>query len=101
MSKLHKITLGFAVQVFDTDTNSFISQEFVASDDTTYETPEGEAILGCHCPDEFREHLDIEVIQPNDNSQAKLNEIRSAIEAYAGDSLNLLVDITHNLDTNC
>lgn len=41
--KIKKITTGFVVQVFDTDTNKWESQEFVAGD-SEYETEEGEAL---------------------------------------------------------
>ena len=34
---LNKITLGFVVQQFDTETSKFTNQEFMASDDITWE----------------------------------------------------------------
>ena len=39
--KLKKITHGFVVQTFDTEKGEWVSQEFVAGDDTEYETEIG------------------------------------------------------------
>ena len=41
---INKITVGFVVQAFDTDKQEFIHQEFVAGDDVTYETSDGDGI---------------------------------------------------------
>lgn len=67
---LKKITHGFVVQVFDVDKRRWTSQEFVAGDETEYETDDG-AILDC---DEFAEraandqepYLPFEMVQPAD-----------------------------------
>ena len=37
---LNKVTVGFVIQKFDTETNKFISQEFIASDEVTWEDPD-------------------------------------------------------------
>ena len=41
---INKITVGFVVQVFDTEKKQFISQNFTASDQVDYETQEGDAL---------------------------------------------------------
>ncbi len=39
-----KVTVGFVVQVFDTKTKRFISQEFVAGDQCDYEDENGKPV---------------------------------------------------------
>lgn len=39
--KIHKVTVGYVVQVFDTEKGKFVSQQFVASKDSTYEDAAG------------------------------------------------------------
>jgi len=39
-----KITVGFVIQEYDTEEESWISQEFVASDECDYEDEEGNPI---------------------------------------------------------
>ena len=34
---LHKITVGFVIQNFDTEKNEFVEQEFIAGDEVTWE----------------------------------------------------------------
>ena len=34
---IDKITIGFVIQTFDTDTRQYTSQEFIAGDDVQYE----------------------------------------------------------------
>jgi len=41
--KIKKITTGYVVQVFDPD-GKFLSQEFVASDSSDYETEDGDNV---------------------------------------------------------
>jgi len=41
---IKKITHGFVVQVFDTNTSKFVSQEFVAGDDCAYEDKAGNPV---------------------------------------------------------
>jgi hypothetical protein len=41
---LNKITIGYVIQSYDTDKRKFVSQEFIASDDTAYETADGDEI---------------------------------------------------------
>lgn len=37
--KFNKVTVGFVVQTFDTELNRYVSQQFIASDDVSYEHP--------------------------------------------------------------
>ena len=41
---LNKITTGFVIQRFDTETKQFVDQEFVASDDVSFENEYGEPV---------------------------------------------------------
>lgn len=40
---IRKVTTGSVVQVFDTDRQAFVSQEFISGDQVTYET-EGDEV---------------------------------------------------------
>ncbi len=42
--QVKKITVGFVVQVFDTDSNRFVNQDFIAGDEVDYEDEQGEAV---------------------------------------------------------
>lgn len=44
MPHLTKTTNGFVQQVFDTETKRFISQEFIAGDETDYEDEHGDVV---------------------------------------------------------
>ncbi len=39
---INKITTGFVIQVFDTDTKKYVSQNFVAGDQVDYESTDGQ-----------------------------------------------------------
>lgn len=60
---VNKITIGFVIQQFDTETNTFVSQEFIAGDEVTYENQMGEAV------DSFLEYLPFEMVQPTEEEQ--------------------------------
>ena len=53
-----KITNGFVIQTFDDEKNQFVSQSFIASDESDYEDEFGETI------EEFDEYLPFEMVQP-------------------------------------
>jgi hypothetical protein len=53
-----KITTGFVVQKFETETRSFVSQEFVAGDQVDFENQDGEAAAP------FDEYLSFDMKQP-------------------------------------
>ena len=58
---IKKITSGFVIQDFDTDTGKFVRQEFVASDDCQYEDEKGNEIEG----DPLKEiHFPFDMVQP-------------------------------------
>lgn len=38
---INKITTGFVIQSYDTDTGRFVGQNFVAGDQVEYELPDG------------------------------------------------------------
>ena len=65
---LKKITHGFVIQVFDVEQRRWTSQEFVAGDETEYETEDG-AILNCEefaerTADKREPYLPFEMVQP-------------------------------------
>jgi len=39
---INKITTGYVVQSFDTETRKFLGQDFIASNEVNYETENGE-----------------------------------------------------------
>jgi len=39
-----KVTIGYVIQVFDTDLGRFISQDFIAGDGCDYENEDGEPL---------------------------------------------------------
>ena len=51
--KINKITTGFVIQVFDTETGKYISQEFFAGGDVDYEDKESQEILSENQLDEL------------------------------------------------
>lgn len=55
-----KITVGFVIQDYDTETKKFVSQEFIAGDQVDWEDEDGNAI-----PEEDA-YLSFEMIQPED-----------------------------------
>lgn len=61
---IHKIITGFVVQKFDTETGKFIDQEFISSDDTTWEDTNGDEV---ERPDNATE-LNMDMVQPKQES---------------------------------
>lgn len=55
---INKVTIGFVVQSFDTDTQSWVSQEFVAGDEVSYEDELGGPA------DEVGPYLPFDMVQP-------------------------------------
>jgi hypothetical protein len=56
---VNKITTGFVIQKFDTETWQFIDQEFIAGDQVDVENEDGEPV------EPFDEYLPFEMKQPN------------------------------------
>jgi len=62
-----KITLGYVVQVFNTDTGHFVSQNFVAGDTTEYEDEKGNPVNSEKLNVEGTEaYLPFDMVQPVD-----------------------------------
>jgi hypothetical protein len=69
--KINKITVGFVVQTFDTETRTFTNQEFVAADEVSWENgysepldyvKDAELIYGKGGVDE--PYLNFDMVQP-------------------------------------
>lgn len=91
---VNKITVGFVTQVFDTETNQFVSQDFTAGDEVDYEDQDGECVDG----DEVG-YLPFEMNQPND-SDAVAEKIYQGLHKQAfvdwhGDDGNFGDHIAH------
>jgi hypothetical protein len=56
---INKITVGWVTQVYDTDKNKFISQEFFAGDQVDYENIEGVVVTDKEI------YLEFEMVQPD------------------------------------
>jgi len=70
-----KTTVGWVTQPFDTDTKKFIGQEFVASDDVTWETESGHSVNPPTIDGETEPYLNFEMVQPNPNQENYLGNI--------------------------
>ena len=57
---VNKITTGFVIQKFDTETRQFVSQEFIAGDQVDDEDEYGEPV------ESFDEYLPFEMKQPSE-----------------------------------
>jgi hypothetical protein len=57
---INKITNGFVIQEFDTETNKFIHLEFCASDECAIENKHGEAVDIA-----IDEYLSFDMVQPS------------------------------------
>jgi len=65
---IHKITTGYVVQCFDTKTKKFVSQEFVAGDDCSYENACGEVVEPELLEVDGQEvYLPYDMLQPQDS----------------------------------
>lgn len=58
--QLQKITIGYVVQVYDTELGRYVSQEFVAGDQVMVEDMEGNPVDG----DEIPDYLPFDMLQP-------------------------------------
>ena len=57
---IKKITTGFVIQTFDTDTNKFVEQEFIAGDEVTHEDEVGNEVS----EDLVDPYLPFDMVQP-------------------------------------
>jgi len=62
--KIKKITYGFVVQTFDPNTNTWVSQEFIAGDQVQYEDEFGEAIFDDELGEIEGKTLNFDMVQP-------------------------------------
>jgi hypothetical protein len=71
--KINKISTGFVIQVFDTEKQKFIKQEFISSDEVQYENENGNVIkfeemekfnFGPYAKEE--PYLPFDMVQPKD-----------------------------------
>jgi hypothetical protein len=70
---VNKVTTGFVVQKFDTDTRAFVSQEFVAGDQVDFEYQDGEAV------ESFDNYLPFDMVQPVEDAPT---ERLAAVERF-------------------
>lgn len=66
--KIQKITTGFVIQIFDTETKKYVSQEFIAGSDVDYENMTGESVdpveVGMQDEDGSEPYLPFNMVQP-------------------------------------
>lgn len=60
---IDKVTVGFVVQKYDTETDKFISQDFIAGDEVSYEDEMGEPVEVGDFP-----YLPFDMVQPEGDS---------------------------------
>jgi hypothetical protein len=65
---VNKITTGFVIQKFDSDTKEFVSQEFIAGDQVDVEDEFGEPMSSYikECTDIDNHYLPFEMKQPSE-----------------------------------
>lgn len=97
--KIHKITDGFVVQVFDTALGRFVEQSFTAGD-VAYETPTGQVLndldMAQHNfgPDADPEpYLPFDMVQPTTELSVELRSCREQIQ----EDLMALCDSGYNI----
>lgn len=61
---IKKIVTGFVIQSFDTETNQFVSQEFIAGDENEYEDENGKALYSKDFPEIYSIYLPYKMYQP-------------------------------------
>jgi hypothetical protein len=63
--KINKITTGFVVQTYDTETGRCIDQSFIAGDQVDYEDENGDPVDWREAPDAYQP---LEMVQPKGQS---------------------------------
>lgn len=97
---IHKTTIGFVVQTFDTDNQRYIQQSFIAGDDVQYEQDVGTMNVPIDDPD--IPTMNLEMKQPRElNAEQKLIEIQEVIDGCKFGVEEIPVVIGEILDTNC
>lgn len=61
---INKVITGYVVQSYDTETNEYINQAFIASDEVEYETEDGDSVN----QDEIDKvgYLSFDMVQPKE-----------------------------------
>ena len=98
---LKKITHGFVIQVFDPSKGRWISQEFVAGDETEYEDENGETIDDLDFTEQAgggeEPYLPFDMVQPEAESTAslaeKIREVVSDSGAFVTDHMDELIGL--------
>lgn len=98
---LKKITHGFVIQVFDPSKGQWTSQEFVAGDQTEYETEDGETIGDLDFTEQAgggkEPYLSFDMVQPQAGSTAsvaeKLREVISDSGAFVTEHMDELIGL--------
>lgn len=86
---IQKITTGFVIQKFDTKTNQFVSQEFIAGDQVEHEDENGEFVDN-HDYDIDNHYMQFNMKQPNLNDYGDTSKIKTLRDLK--DHLNQAVD---------
>lgn len=68
---INKITIGFVTQTYDTETGQFVSQNFTAADDVTWEDKDGEAVSSPGSDSKAEPYLNFDMVQPLDTNKEK------------------------------
>lgn len=75
MNIINKITVGFVIQGFDLDTNKFVSQEFKAADDVSWEDHEGNSVKSPGTDEIAEPYLEFDMVQPHAKGEHIFNDI--------------------------
>lgn len=92
-----KITTGFVIQTFDTETGKYVSQSFVAGDQTDYEQ-DGEPVDLAECGTLDVTYLPYEMIQPDDNGNIEPSATSPAYQQVINDIADTLEPELDNVD---
>jgi len=69
-----KVTTGFVIQEFDTETRQFVSQEFVAGEQVDFEDEFGDTV------EPFREYLAFDMVPPQYMEQEDIPDVSVEVE---------------------
>ena len=83
MAIVKKITTGFVVQEFDTESQQFVSQEFIAGDDVQFENEMGESV------EEIEKSLNFDMKQPYKHFLGEPTTVGEIIQKLKGYDPNI------------
>ena len=69
-----KVTTGFVIQEFDTETRQFVSQEFVAGEQVDFEDEFGDTV------EPFSEYLAFDMVPPQYMEQEDIPDVSVEVE---------------------